>query len=183
MSDILHELSKSSLFTVTHDTVVVAAPASEQDLDLIDKLIDNKYQVLRPIGAGGMGCVYLARHLMLNKDVALKTFTSSDLSQEASLRFAREAKAIAKLNHPNIIQVFDFGHIDGRVPYYTMEYLIGQSLGQRLEKEKYLSIEATLAIFTQVFAGLSSAHKKNIVHRDMKPDNIFLESAGTGGGR
>lgn len=180
MSDTLNELSKSSLFTVTHDTVVVAEPASQQNLDLTDKIIDNKYQILRPIGAGGMGCVYLARHLMLNKEVALKTFMSSNLVQEASLRFAREAKAIARLNHPNIIQVFDFGHIDGRVPYYTMEYLMGESLGQRLEKEKYLSIEAALAIFAQVFDGLSSAHKKNIIHRDMKPDNIFLEVPATG---
>jgi serine/threonine protein kinase len=123
-----------------------------------------------------MGSIYLAKHIMLDKTVALKTFKSYNLSQEAKLRFQREAQAIAKLNNPNIVQVFDFGYVNEQLPYYTMEVLTGQSLGEKLNNCQYLEIAEAIDVFVEVCRGLLAAHNKGIVHRDLKPDNIFLES-------
>jgi serine/threonine protein kinase len=128
-----------------------------------------------------MGSIYLAKHMMLDKTVALKTFKSYNLSQEAKVRFQREAQAIAKLNNPNIVQVFDFGYVNEQLPYYTMEVLTGQSRGEKLNNCQYLEIEEAISIFVEVCRGLVAAHNKGIVHRDLKPDNIFLESKTIGG--
>lgn len=122
-----------------------------------------------------MGAVYLAHHMALNKEVALKTFLSGHFSQESCLRFQREAQAIAKLEHPNIIQVYDFGYPQNDMPYYTMEYLRGESLADRLNRLGPLPLPIALEIFIQVCRGLAAAHKKGIVHRDLKPANIFFE--------
>lgn len=151
--------------------------------DLVGQTVDDKYQILSEIGAGGMGCVYLAQHLLLNKQVALKTFKSANLTEEERLRFQREAQAIAKLSHPNVIQVFDFGYaLGGTVPYYTMERLRGESLRQRLDRVGCLSESEAISIFGQVASGLIAAHHKGIIHRDLKPDNFFLSSNDTADG-
>ncbi|CAN5537412.1 hypothetical protein BH11CYA1_BH11CYA1_14710 [soil metagenome] len=179
MDDLIGELSKSSLFTLDNQSL---APATESDdkspqkVELIGTIVDSKYKVLELLGAGGMGTVYRVRHLMLDKDVALKTFRSSKLTDEARLRFQREAQAIAKLSNRNIIAVYDFGYVNDTVPYYTMERLIGQSLKERLDASQHLTAEKAVAVFIQVCSGLVAAHKKGIIHRDLKPDNIFLES-------
>ncbi|MBU6451699.1 MAG: protein kinase [Cyanobacteria bacterium REEB67] len=170
--------SRSSFFDLATQKII--AEGSSQDSlatlpdDLEGQVIDEKFRISKLLGSGGMGCVYLARHLLLDKEVALKTFKSGHLGDEAKLRFQREAKAIARINHRNIIQIFDFGTTDGLVPYYTMEFLIGQTLGDRIKEKGRLAISEALSIFSQVFSGLSAAHQKGIVHRDMKPDNIFL---------
>jgi serine/threonine protein kinase len=179
MENLIVELSKSSLFTVVNQTIAVThteADQTQQAVELLGTIVDHKYKIIELLGSGGMGSVYLARHLMLDKDVALKTFKSSKLSQEERLRFQREAQAIAKLTNANIIEVFDFGYVNGEMPYYTMERLVGQSLGGKLESCQFLSFEEATSTFTQVCSGLSAAHKKGIIHRDLKPDNIFLQS-------
>lgn len=179
MDDLIGELSKSSLFTVADKTIEVQSGNAEktrQVVELLGTIVDNKYKIVQLIGAGGMGSVYLARHLMLDKDVALKTFKSANLTHEERLRFQREAQAIAKLSNPNIIEVFDFGYINGEVPYYTMERLVGQSLREKLDDCRFLSVPEAVSVFIQVCRGLSAAHKKGIIHRDLKPDNIFLQS-------
>ena len=179
MEDLISELSKSALFTVA-DKTLAATPESEerarQDIELLGTIVDSKYKILQLLGAGGMGSVYLAKHLMLDKEVALKTFKSTNLTQEEKLRFQREAQAIAKLSNANVIEVFDFGYVNGEVPYYTMERLVGQSLREKLDDCRFLPIEEAVSIFIQVCHGLQAAHKKRIIHRDLKPDNIFLQS-------
>lgn len=180
MDALTRELSKSTFIPLSDqrfkvETLYDAATASGA-VELLDAMVDGKYRILSIIGSGGMGSIYLAKHMMLDKTVALKTFKSYNLSQEAKLRFQREAQAIAKLNNPNIVQVFDFGYINEQLPYYTMEVLTGQSLGEKLNNCQYLKIEEAIGIFTEVCRGLLAAHNKGIVHRDLKPDNIFLES-------
>lgn len=186
MSELITELSRSALYTINDKTVVVEMqlPLASNYVaaDLVGQTFDGKYQILREIGEGGMGCVYLTQHLLLNKQVALKTFKTASLTEEQRLRFQREAQSIAKLSHPNVIQVFDFGYaLDGTVPYYTMELLRGESLRQRLERDGNLSEAEAIAIFGQVCGGLITAHHKGIIHRDLKPDNFFLSSDVTEG--
>lgn len=180
MDELTRELSKSTFIPLREQPLkaeALSATATPSDkVELLDALVDGKYRILSVIGSGGMGSIYLAKHIMLDKTVALKTFKSYNLSQEAKLRFQREAQAIAKLNNPNIVQVFDFGYVNEQLPYYTMEVLTGQSLGEKLNNCQYLEIEEAIDVFVEVCRGLLAAHNKGIVHRDLKPDNIFLES-------
>jgi serine/threonine-protein kinase len=190
----LSGLAKSQLLTLKGEAVSDFSPAggidisgarlqqSQSAIRLQNVVIDNKYKILSLLGEGGMGAVYKAHHLMLNKDVALKTFLSPNLTGDSWQRFQREAKAIASLSHNNIVQVFDFGVGDNNVPYYTMEYLRGESLAERLSRVGPLPLDQTVQLFLQVCQAMSAAHNKGIIHRDLKPANIFLskEEAATG---
>jgi serine/threonine protein kinase len=172
------ELSKSRFFSVKDGTIVLADHAegnARQSDNLPAGIIDQKYRLLDLLGEGGMGAVFRAHHLMLDKDVALKTFRSASLTEEVRLRFQREAQAIAKLSHKNVIQVFDFGLSENGVPYYTMEYLKGQSLDDRIRKNGPLTVPEAIELFIPICQGLSLAHSKGIIHRDLKPANIFIE--------
>ena len=136
------------------------------------------YSVVGVLGRGGMGVVYRARHLKLARDVAVKMLLTPDHARPSELaRFLREAQAIASLRHPNIIQVFDLGDLEGR-PFFTMEYVEGGSLAQKLagvpqSAPGAAAMVATLADAVQV------AHERGIVHRDLKPANILLTAGGT----
>lgn len=144
-------------------------------VDLIGQVIDQKYKVLALLGRGGMGAVYLAHHLNLDKDVALKTFATTSLPDETKQRFKREAQALGKLQHKNIVEVFDFGIASGGLPYYTMEHLDGESVAERIARNGPLNIEEAIYVFSELCHGLSFCHKNGVVHRDIKPGNIFLE--------
>jgi len=143
-------------------------------VDLTNVIIDSKFQILSLLGQGGMGAVFRARHLMLDKDIALKTFRSNRTSPRAIERFHREVRAVAKIDHPNIIQVYDSGLTESNQPYYTMELLIGLPLDEKLKSAGAMSLDQAITVFTQVAEGLRSAHNSGIVHRDLKPANIFL---------
>ncbi len=145
------------------------------DLAAQSTIVENKYQVLSLIGEGGMGAIYKVHHMQLRKDMALKTFASRNLSSESWHRFQREAQSIAKLKHKNIVEVFDFGIIQNELPYYTMTLLKGESLAERIAREGPLTPERALQVFLQAAEALAHAHRHNIVHRDIKPGNIFLE--------
>lgn len=172
-----NNLSRSQLFTIKDGTLYPeqSPEGALEEVQLADTVIDNKYQIIGLLGVGGMGAVYHARHMLLNKEMALKTFRSESLTQEEFLRFQREAQAIAKLNHKNIVQVFDFGLSEDGMPYYTMEFLSGQSLLERLEECPFLPMEQAVDMAIQVSQGLALAHSKGVIHRDIKPGNIFLE--------
>lgn len=147
----------------------------DSKIDLVGQVIDQKYKVLALLGRGGMGAVYLAHHLQLNKDMALKTFATANLNEEIRQRFKREAQALGKLKHKNIVQVFDFGIAEGGLPYYTMEHLDGESVAERIARKGMLDLTEALYVFSELCQGLLLCHKNGVVHRDIKPANIFLE--------
>ena len=135
------------------------------------------YDVLGILGRGGMGVVYRARHQKLKRIVALKKMLpSSDSPQELS-RFVREAEAVAGLQHPHIVQVYDVGELEGR-PYFTMELMEGGNLAQRLAGAPQSAAQSTRLIATLASA-VEFAHQRGIVHRDLKPANILLTADGT----
>ena len=180
MPDDLKTLAKSQLFSLDGKLVEDELHTGALAPDFGHKpgeIIDSKYKILGLLGEGGMGAVYRAHHLSLNKEVALKTFRTPNLTKDSWQRFQREAQAIGRLNHPNIVQVFDFGVNKNNVPYYTMECLSGESLAERLSALGYLTVDEAVPIFLKVCQGLSAAHSKGIIHRDLKPANIFLASS------
>jgi serine/threonine protein kinase/Tol biopolymer transport system component len=135
------------------------------------------YEILSPLGAGGMGEVYRARDARLNREVAIKVLPEKLAADAAALaRFEREAKAVAALSHPNILGIFDLGK-DGETSYAVTELLIGETLRQRLE-EGPLPQRKALEYAREIAQGLAAAHEKGIVHRDLKPENLFVTSDG-----
>jgi serine/threonine protein kinase len=134
----------------------------------------GKYRILERIGRGGMGTVFKAHDPVLDRLVALKVISSEgDVTDELKARFYREAQACAKLNHPNIVVVHDLGEADGQL-YIVMEFLDGEELKHVIAARRRLSLEQKLALMTQVCDGLHYAHQKGIIHRDIKPGNIFV---------
>ncbi|HEY9789067.1 MAG TPA: serine/threonine-protein kinase [Candidatus Obscuribacterales bacterium] len=137
-------------------------------------IIDDRYEVLEFAGSGGMCDVYMARHIQLNKTIALKLLQKRRLSDEKSMeRFRREAVFISNLEHPNIVKVFGFGLWERQL-YLAMEYVQGISLQQLLKTETRLSRTRALAIFDQILQALQHAHDRGIIHRDLKPSNVML---------
>ncbi len=138
------------------------------------EVVAGRYVLEKPLARGGMGAVWVARHLQLDSHVAIKfmgpTFAASSA---ARLRFEREAKAAAQIHSPHIVHVYDYG-IEGDTPFLVMELLDGEDLGVRLKRVGVLSLDATADILLQVSRALRIAHAKAIVHRDLKPGNIFL---------
>ena len=135
------------------------------------------YRVLEKVAAGGMGVVYRARDEQLDRDVALKVLPTGTLSDDTARRhFRKEAMALAKLNHPNIETVYEFGTQDG-LDFLVMEYVPGKTLADRL-REGTLPEKEVVALGMQIAAALQEAHERGIVHRDLKPANIALTEKG-----
>lgn len=143
-------------------------------------LVDGKYRLLRPIGQGGMGVVWLVEHVMLKRELALKTLVHSRMSQAVYERFAKEIRTTSQLDHPNLVKVFDCGLLPDGTPYYTMEYAAGHSLRQYLDEKGPMPLRQCLEVFVDVAGALSYAHRHNTLHRDIKPDNIVLVRNGEG---
>src|SRR5262249_819281 len=134
----------------------------------------------RPLAHGGMGIVWVARHLQLDVDIAVKLMYPEHTGSAAwRLRFEREAKIAAQLKIHNAAQVYDYG-LDEGVPYIVMELLEGEELKAHLRRSGPLSVPATLRIIAPVCAALSSAHAAGLIHRDLKPGNIFLSRSPQG---
>ena len=135
----------------------------------------GNYHVISLLGAGAMGEVYLGEHPQIGRRVAIKVLIHA-LANNKSMaeRFMSEARAVNKINHPNIIQIFDFGQLpDGRL-YYTMEYLEGQELKIILKERAPLSLQSSADVLRQISGALQAAHSMGVVHRDLKPENIFV---------
>jgi serine/threonine-protein kinase len=143
---------------------------------LVGKVIGGRFRVEELIGHGGMGKVYRARHLALERSVVLKMLRAQ-LVDDATLvgRFEREAKAASRLNHPNVIQVLDYGRAEDGTLYIVMEHVPGRDLRVILRDEWPLGEERLCNIMAQVCAALSEAHANNVIHRDLKPENIMVE--------
>ena len=135
----------------------------------------GSYRIVRPIGEGGMGRVYLAEHPLIGKRAAIKVLLPQySANAEIVKRFFNEARSIALLEHPGVVEVYDFGHLPTGSAYIVMELLDGESLSARLRREGRLSPVAAVGLARQLAATLATAHATGIVHRDLKPDNIFL---------
>ena len=135
------------------------------------------YQILAPLGKGGMGEVYRARDVRLGREVALKVLAESGANDAETLaRFEREARAVAALNHPNILSIHDTGEHRG-VPYAVTELLQGENLSDRLRAGP-LAPKRASEIACQIADGLAAAHDRGVIHRDIKPENIFLTNEG-----
>jgi serine/threonine protein kinase len=135
------------------------------------------YEIVSPLGAGGMGEVYRARDTRLDRTVAIKILpTHLSDNPEAKQRFEREAKAVSKLNHPHICTLHDIGHQDGE-DFLVMELVEGETLEQRLRKGP-LPADQTIRYASQLADALSKAHKLGITHRDLKPANVMLTKLG-----
>ena len=130
------------------------------------------YEILGPVGEGGMGEVYRARDTRLNRSVAIKVFPQSIANDPDRMRrFEQEARTVAALNHPNILAVYDVGVQEG-TPYLVTELLEGETLRERLDRGP-ISVRKAVDIALQIAHGLSAAHERGIIHRDLKPENIF----------
>ncbi|HEX2881141.1 MAG TPA: serine/threonine-protein kinase, partial [Polyangiaceae bacterium] len=142
-----------------------------------DVVLAGKLRLLRPLGEGGMGVVWAARHLALGSEVAVKFIRKERLATDSALltRFEREARTLARITHPNVVRVMDFGS-EGTTPYIVMELLEGYSLADLFERGGRLSLASVQALVCQVAGALAAAHDEGVVHRDIKPQNIFVTS-------
>jgi hypothetical protein len=139
-----------------------------------NQILAAKYRLIRQLGQGGMGSVWLAEHLTLRSPVAIKLIEPSiAANQEALARFLREAQAAASLRSPHVVQILDYG-VDGSVPFIAMEVLEGESLATRLERVRRLPPLETARLMNHVARAMTRAHEMGIVHRDLKPDNVYI---------
>jgi hypothetical protein len=138
------------------------------------RVIDGRYRVQARLGTGGMGVVYRVEHLHLGKTAAMKVLAPETAAKtEMVRRFRLEAQAVSKLNHPNIVQTFDFGQTDGAL-YLVMEYIKGDDLASLLRRDGPWPFARAARFFAQVCSGLTEAHEAGIVHRDLKPENLMV---------
>jgi hypothetical protein len=141
----------------------------------LEKALGDQYEIVRLLGRGGMGAVYLARERALQRTVAIKVLPPEiAVSAEAQERFRREARTAAKLTHPNIVALHAFGEVEGMM-YFVMGYVRGESLADRLRRDDKLPPDRARKILAAMAAALDYAHRQGVIHRDIKPDNILLE--------
>ncbi|MGH9882592.1 MAG: protein kinase domain-containing protein [Pyrinomonadaceae bacterium] len=142
---------------------------------LIGHTLDEKYRLEERLGIGGMGTVYQARHLLIDREVAVKVLNQRFVEDEAAReRFRREAKAAGRLQHPNAVTVTDFGQTSDGYVYIVMELLRGRNLRDVLAKEAPLDSARAVSLMLQISAAVAAAHEAGIIHRDLKPANIFI---------
>ena len=145
---------------------------------MIGRVFDERYEVVRKLGSGGMADVYLANDRLLGRQVALKVLSARYAHDEQFVeRFRREASSAASLNHPNIVQIYDRGEAEGTY-YIAMEYLDGRSLKDIILKYAPLSPDLLISISVQILEALRFAHRRDVIHRDIKPQNIIVDSDG-----
>ncbi len=162
-----------------NDGTTLHAPVA--GADLVGSIIADKFHIEKKLGEGGMGTVYLAEHVKMRRKSAIKVMAPAVASDpEAIARFNREAANAARINHPNVCQIYDFGDTEDGTIFLAMEFIEGESLSDLLQREGRLSLERAAGILRQTGAALQVAHDERIVHRDLKPDNIMLAKARDG---
>ncbi|MEP6730590.1 MAG: serine/threonine-protein kinase [bacterium] len=147
---------------------------------LVGRVLADRYHILKRIGEGGMGRVYLGEHVKMNRQCAIKVMSPALVNDaESAARFAREASNAARIIHPNVAAVFDYGESDGLI-YLVMEYVDGEPLSRLLAREAPLGLDRAIDLARQIADGLGAAHELGIVHRDLKPDNILITRTRSG---
>ncbi|HEY0129407.1 MAG TPA: Stk1 family PASTA domain-containing Ser/Thr kinase, partial [Rubrobacteraceae bacterium] len=145
----------------------------------LEQVVDNRYRIVKPLGAGGMAEVYLAHDNVLQRDVALKVMSGRYAGDEEFVeRFKREAQSAAVLSHPNIVSIYDRGESENGTYYIAMEYLCGGTLKDRILKRGALPPHTAAAVALQIAEALQAAHEAGVVHRDIKPHNVLVTEAG-----
>ena len=140
--------------------------------------INERYEIIKSIGEGGMANVYLAHDLILDRDVAIKVLRGDLAGDEKFVRrFQREALASSSLSHPNIVEMYDVGEDNGNY-YIVMEYIDGKTLKQLIKKRGALTVSECIDIMLQLTDGIDHAHASYIIHRDLKPQNIMIQDNG-----
>ena len=159
-------------------TLRSATPAS----DLVGQVVADRYHVVKKLGEGGMGQVYLAEHVKMGRRSAIKVMNPAMVHDpDAVARFNREASNASRITHPNVCAIYDFGETPDGLIYLAMEFIEGEPLTDLLEREGAIPVPRATAIFLQTADALQAAHDLGIVHRDLKPDNIMLTSRKGGG--
>lgn len=181
-----HNRTRSCLacgFEATDDIAVCpndGIPLTESGDDLLGTTLD-KYEINEIVGVGGMGTVYKARHVLMDRIVALKVLRRELVHDKSMMaRFQLEAKAVSRLKHPNVLAVHDFGVTPDQVPYLVMDLLDGITIADILENEGPLAPGRSINIFIQVCDALGHAHSKGVIHRDIKPGNIVVSKDNSG---
>jgi serine/threonine-protein kinase len=146
-----------------------------EDDPYINKMVADRYRIIAKIGEGGMGAVYLAEHVFIEKKMALKLL-HGEYAHKADLvaRFLHEAKAASKIDHPNVVQISDFGQTETGNVFFAMEYLKGEDLSSHIKNDGPWKWKRAKGVFIQICRALQAAHSKGIIHRDMKPENVLL---------
>ncbi len=160
--------------------IVESDPTVAESDPLVGRVLDGKYEVVAPLGAGGMGAVYLARRVLIGDEVAVKVLHTKFIGNQTLVeRFRREARAAAQLHHPNVVTIHDYGEARGPegFAYIVMELVRGESLRDLLRREGRLGAERAVSLMRGVCAGVGAAHRRGIVHRDLKPDNVIVVPA------
>jgi serine/threonine protein kinase len=148
---------------------------------LIGTLAAGRYRVIKQLGEGGMGQVYLAEHVAIEKRVALKVLRAEYATKgEIVTRFQQEAISASRIKHPNVLDVFDFGQLDNGCFYLAMEYLEGCDLADEITRRRVLDAGTGIRVSMQICRALAAAHVNGVVHRDMKPENVFLQRTADG---
>jgi tRNA A-37 threonylcarbamoyl transferase component Bud32 len=148
---------------------------------LVGRTVAGRYKVIKLLGEGGMGQVYLAEHSAIEKRIALKVLRAEYAHKgEIVTRFQQEAISASRIKHPNVLDVFDFGQLENGCFYLAMEFLDGNDLADELQRSRVLTAPRALPIALQICRALSAAHAKGVVHRDMKPENVFLQRTADG---
>ena len=156
-----------------------AGAAERPPASLVGTILEGRYRIIRQLGEGGMGVVYEGEHVAIEKRFAIKVLKEEVSGQsEVVARFRQEARSASRIGHPNIVDVTDFGETPNGQAFFVMELMDGHDLALLLAREKALPVQRAVAIIRQVLKALDAAHKQGIVHRDMKPENIFLAKRG-----
>src|SRR3954447_7146979 len=158
----------------THDTMDARSVSAQ----MIGTVLSGRYRLEAKLGSGGMSTVYLARDETLDRSVAIKVM-HREMSEQADQlqRFRREARAVAQLSHPNVVAVIDAGE-DGGYPYIVLEYVEGETLKQRIDRLGRLPVDEAAAYGIEIGRGLAAAHAQRLIHRDVKPQNVLIDSDG-----
>ena len=183
----INVLKECPLCGSCYDASVTACATDGAELTLslpIERTVDGKYRLDRLIGKGGMGAVYEAADLRLARSVAIKIMLGRNFGNRQALkRFEREAQASARLTHPNIVTVFDYGAVGADGAFLVMELVQGRTLRAEFERRGSLPPAVAAAWLAQICEGVAAAHERNVIHRDLKPENVLIAAMATGGDR
>jgi serine/threonine protein kinase len=169
------DLAAKELTGSSKERVAARDQALQRPDAMVGRKLVDRFEITRKLGEGGMGAVYEARHTLIGKRVAIKILLDKYAQKESVIaRLQQEARLASSIGHPNIVDITDFGKTEDGRTFVVMEYLDGESLAQLIGREGPLAPERALQISRQVADALTAAHSKGIIHRDVKPENVFL---------